>query len=1304
MEEHHPHFVVITETQVGGDQGINICKSLGFPNFHVAEPVGFAGGIWLLWNSLEIHCDVLSVTQQEIHACIQVLSQPSSWLFSSIYASPRFNLRKLLWENLKFFANSHHLPWLLMRDFNEILTSTEKFGGQPIDTRRALLFKDCLDHCGLIDMGFSGPRFTWNNCRQSGCFISERLDISLCNESWAQLFPNNKILHLPKLHSDHCPILLHTHANPPPRAARPFRFETIWLSDPSLSVVVSESWTDSSPFLQGTKMFVDRVSIWNRNTFGNIFFQKRKLANRILGIQKSLDSGPSQFLLRLEGSLISDYNRILRLEKEFWALKSRVDGIKANILTHFKDLFTYSFLQSRRVEFPFRLLASIDSVHHPALVATPSLAKIKRVLWSFKPWKALGPDGLNPIFFHKFWATLTLSVVKVVSDAFESGHIDPEINKTLICLIPKVLNPEVITQFRPIGLCNTIYKLITKILVARLRPLLEDLISPLQASFILGRRGVDNVVIVQEVVHSFKGKKGRIGNMLIILDLDKAYDRLEWSFILNVLRSFNFLPIWVNLIMSYVTSSSLAILFNGEKTEEFTPSRGIRQGDPISPYIFILCLEFLSSRISEAYGNHTWTPIRVSRNGPLLSYLFFADDLILFGEASEANCHSISLLLPEFCSLSGQKISFGKSKVLFSSNVQDDKKHFLTSILGIPVTRNLGKYLGCPIYHSRPSRESFQFLIDKIQGKLAGWKSKMLSFAGRATLIKAVNEAILAHIMQCNYIPKSVTNTIDKHNRDFLWGSSSEIRRIHGVAWDTVTKPKNLGGLGIRQTCLVNAVSMAKLSWCLSREDNSLWAKTLKSKYGGTMRVCSKTSPTWRNMLKGSNILEKGSKMLIKDGRSTRFWIDEWAKCGPLRGCIEGPLAPSDSSLRVCDCWVANDWDFSRLSFVVPSEILDCIRSTSLSWFNTGKDIRVWKHSTDGKFRSNFAYLLTKEFHNSPPITNWSWVWAIRVTPRILHFVWRVLYLKLNTKTQLFHRQIVADNLCPVCKCLPETIDHVFRDCPSASHCWSCISIPSEVIPSFSLELHSWFKLNCQSRVVHCSTVNWAILFPFVCWAIWLHRISFCFHTSPTPFKAPIVVAKALEWQHITDSGGLIRTFCNLSFGWKPPLYGAYKLNTDGAAKCPPGSTTGAGVTHPTGLAARGGVIRDWMGCWVAGFVRNIGVASAMEAECWALRDGLKLAMDLGLSGICVETDAKAVINLVLQEPPSDHHFGNLILDCRYLMRELRIVMADHIYREANKCADILANQRSLAITGFHVFDSAPRFVLKQLYDDARGV
>ncbi|KAI8031516.1 putative ribonuclease H protein [Camellia lanceoleosa] len=280
--------------------------------------------------------------------------------------------------------------------------------------------------------------------------------------------------------------------------------------------------------------------------------------------------------------------------------------------------------------------------------------------------------------------------------------------------------------------------------------------------------------------------------------------------------------------------------------------------------------------------------------------------------------------------------------------------------------------------------------------------------------------------------------------------------------------------------CNVLSVTQQEIHGCIQ-------ARILNSKYGGIGRLHCKSSPTWKNLFKGVDFLEKGSKMLLHNGITIRFWTDNWAKCSPLRGCIAGPLSLTDSSLCVGDCWVNNNWDFSRISFVLPPKILTSIKSTSPSWFNYGNDICVWKYSSDDNFCSNSAYLLSKEFRSSPPFSNWSWVWAIPTNPHILYFVWRVLHQKLNTKSHLFHRKIVDDNLCPVCRCVLETIDHVLRECPTVTHYWSCVGIPFDVIPSFSIDLHAWFKLNCQSHISHPSSVHWAILFPFVCWAIWLN-------------------------------------------------------------------------------------------------------------------------------------------------------------------------------------------------------------------------
>ena len=165
------------------------------------------------------------------------------------------------------------------------------------------------------------------------------------------------------------------------------------------------------------------------------------------------------------------------------------------------------------------------------------------------------------------------------------------------------------------------YKVLTKIIVARLRPFLGKLISPLQMAFVPGRKGMDNVIIAQEIIHSLSRKKGNTGYMAIKIDLEKAYDKLEWSFIRDTLIRFNLPRNLVELIMSCVSSVSTSILFNGGTLDSFKPSRGIRQGDPLSPYIFIMCMDYLGQLIQEKCATKAWSPVKASRSGPAFSHL-----------------------------------------------------------------------------------------------------------------------------------------------------------------------------------------------------------------------------------------------------------------------------------------------------------------------------------------------------------------------------------------------------------------------------------------------------------------------------------------------------------------------------------------------------------------------------------------------------------------------------------------------------------------------------------------------------------
>lgn len=233
------------------------------------------------------------------------------------------------------------------------------------------------------------------------------------------------------------------------------------------------------------------------------------------------------------------------------------------------------------------------------------------------------------------------SVKAEVRKAFTKCKVPKYLNRTNVMLIPKIAGLESLGNYRPISLCNTVYKIVTKILVARIRPYLDKLVSPLQSAFVPGRRIVDNAIVVQEIIHTISNKKGRVGYMAIKVDLKKAYDKIEWSFIRKVLINANLPQDMVSLIMSCVSSVSTSILFNGGNMETILPLRGIRQGDPLSPYLFILCMEALGHLIKEKCNEKRWNIVKSSNSGVAFSHLFFVDDLVLFAKADHINCSMI---------------------------------------------------------------------------------------------------------------------------------------------------------------------------------------------------------------------------------------------------------------------------------------------------------------------------------------------------------------------------------------------------------------------------------------------------------------------------------------------------------------------------------------------------------------------------------------------------------------------------------------------------------------------------------------
>lgn len=232
-------------------------------------------------------------------------------------------------------------------------------------------------------------------------------------------------------------------------------------------------------------------------------------------------------------------------------------------------------------------------------------------------------------------------------------------------LIPKEDQPSTTKSFQPINLCNVVSKLISKLNVRRLRGLLGEVIAPNQSCFMPRRQSIDNVVICQEILYSFKYTKAKRGGMVIMLDLEKAYNRMEWRFVEETLWDVGLLEKLFTVITNIVSSSCCHLLWSGVVTDLIKQSIGLWQGDPLSPFLFVLCIEHLGHWIQKMVKNRAWKPIKALRSGPKVSHLFFADDILLFAEAGEDQVKCIKKGLEEFCKASGQQVNFERSRVLF---------------------------------------------------------------------------------------------------------------------------------------------------------------------------------------------------------------------------------------------------------------------------------------------------------------------------------------------------------------------------------------------------------------------------------------------------------------------------------------------------------------------------------------------------------------------------------------------------------------------------------------------------------------
>lgn len=324
---------------------------------------------------------------------------------------------------------------------------------------------------------------------------------------------------------------------------------------------------------------------------------------------------------------------------------------------------------------------------------------------------------------------------EVVEDSRQYSSILKSLNSTFITLIPKEEEANTPSKFRPIALCNFLYKIISKVIANRLKPILPCIISEEQSGYVEGRRIMDNILLSEEMIHTHQSRK-KVG-MLMQLDLSKAYDKVSWSYLEAILEALGFAKRWIKWILALIKSTRFSILVNRAPTAQFAPTRGIRQGDPLSPFLFVILMEGLSQIIKSAKEYSLIQGLQPLASCPATTHQQFVDDTMLHGTPTTREAQGFKAILKHFNKASGMDLNLSKPSIFFFKTHLAVQKN-LSKILRFKRCSLPSRYLGVPLTEKPWQKGHWEKMLSNLEKCNKHWTHRTLNFAGHLFLAKVI--------------------------------------------------------------------------------------------------------------------------------------------------------------------------------------------------------------------------------------------------------------------------------------------------------------------------------------------------------------------------------------------------------------------------------------------------------------------------------------------------------------------------------------------------------------------------------------